>query len=99
MENLNLDKDSLEKALSSANSNENTAPSSTEASSNDAQPQVSKEEEIGFHKGCLNTLVAERNELVKMVGNIEAIMQAHLGRLKELGVDVEAQAQAEAGKK
>ena len=97
MENLNLDKDSLEKALSSTGSN-NTAPV-TEASASEAQPQVSKEEEIGFHKGCLNTLVAERNELVKMIGNIEAIMQAHLGRLKELGVDIEAQTQASVEKK
>jgi len=94
MENLNLDKDSLEKALSSTSSNENVAPT-TEAPKQDAQPPVSKEEEIGFHKGCLNTLVAERNEIVKMVGNIEAIMQAHLGRLKELGIDIEAQTQAE----
>ena len=50
--------------------------------------QMSKEEEVGFHKGALNTLVAERNELVKMIGNVEAIMQAHIGRLKELGVDI-----------
>ena len=94
MENLNLDKDSLEKALSSSGSNESAAPTA-EALKQEAQPNVSKEEEIGFHKGCLNTLVAERNELVKMIGNIESIMQAHLGRLKELGVDIETQAQAE----
>ena len=57
-------------------------------------------EEIGFHKGALNTLIAERNELVKMVGNVEAItltdlylklvgvcyMQAHIKRLEEFGV-------------
>jgi len=49
---------------------------------------ISKEEEIGFHKGSLNTLAAERNELVKMVGNVEGIMSAHIKRLKELGVDV-----------
>ena len=51
-------------------------------------PQMSKEEEIGFHKGALNTLVAERNELAKMIGNVEAIAQAHVKRLKELGVDI-----------
>ena len=51
-------------------------------------PQMSKEEEIGFHKGALNTLAAERNELVKMVGNVEAIMQAHMKRLEELGVKI-----------
>jgi len=52
------------------------------------QPKMSKEEEIGFHKGSLNTLVNERNELVKMAGVVEGIMQAHLKRLEELGVDV-----------
>ncbi len=51
-------------------------------------PQMSKEEEIGFHKGTLNTLVSERNELVKMIGNVEAIMQMHMKRLQELGVNL-----------
>jgi len=50
--------------------------------------EVSREEEIGFHKGALNVLVAERNELIKMLGNVEAIAGAHVKRLKELGVDV-----------
>ena len=48
-------------------------------------------EEIGFHKGALNTLAAERNELVKMVQNVEAIMQAHLKRLGEMGVEIKGQ--------
>ncbi len=47
-----------------------------------------QDEEIGFHKGALNTLIAERNELVKIIGNVEAIMQSHLTRLKELGVEI-----------
>jgi len=50
--------------------------------------EMSKEEEIGFHKGTLNTLVAERTELVKMIGNVEAIMQAHIKRLKDLGIEL-----------
>jgi len=51
-----------------------------------------KQEEIGFHKGALTTLANERNELVKMIGTIEQIMQAHIKALKELGVDLEAEA-------
>ena len=51
--------------------------------------EMPKETEIGFHQGCLNTLVAERNELFKMIQNVEAIMQAHLKRLEELGVKIE----------
>lgn len=50
--------------------------------------EMSREEEIGFHKGALNTLAAERMELIKMVGNVEAIMQMHLKRLEELGVKI-----------
>jgi hypothetical protein len=53
-----------------------------------AQPKMSPDEEVGFHKGSINTLVSERNELVKMIGNVEAIMNAHLSRLKELGIDI-----------
>ena len=52
-------------------------------------PQMSREMEIGFHQGALNTLLAERNELIKMIGNIEAIMQAHLKRLEELGIKIQ----------
>jgi len=47
-------------------------------------------EEIGFHKGCLNTLMGERNELVKMIQTVETIMQAHLKKLQEMGVKIEA---------
>ncbi len=55
------------------------------------QPEISREEEIGIHKGALNTLLAERNELIKMVANVEVIMQAHIARLKELGVEIKVQ--------
>ncbi len=51
--------------------------------------QIPKQEEIGFHKGALNTLVNERNELIKMAQNVEAIMQAHVKRLEELGVKIQ----------
>ena len=78
---MELDEKNLEKSLSDLGGEEK--PQLNE------QPQISKEEEIGFHKGALNTLVAERNELVKMIGNVEAIMQGHLKRLEELGVKLE----------
>jgi len=51
--------------------------------------EISKEQEIGFHQGALNTLVNERNEIIKMVQNIESVMQAHIKRLEELGVKIE----------
>ena len=70
----NIKKDALEKAL--INSSEETPP------------QMPKDMEIGFHQGALNTLVNERNELIKMIQNVESVMQAHLKRLEELGVKI-----------
>lgn len=52
-------------------------------------PTISKEEEIGYHKGALNTLVNERNEIFKMIQIVESLMQAHLKRLEELGVKIQ----------
>ena len=68
---IKIDKDNLEKAVK-----KNPEP----------EQKLSREEEIGFHKGALNTLAAERNELIKMIANVEAIMHAHIKRLEELGV-------------
>ena len=53
------------------------------------ESQMSKEMEIGFHQGALNTLVNERNEMFKMIQNVETIIQAHLKRLEELGIKVQ----------
>ena len=52
-------------------------------------PTMPKETEIGFHQGALNTLINERNELFKMIQNVEAVMQAHIKRLEELGVKIQ----------
>lgn len=54
--------------------------------------QMSKDEQVGVHKGSLSVLAAERNELVRMVTVVEQLMQAHIKALKELGVDLEAEA-------
>ena len=58
---------------------------------NEAQKKssMSKEEEIGYHKGAVTTLINERNELVRMIQAVEAIMQAHIKRLEELGVKIQ----------
>ena len=77
-----MDVDNLENAINSAKN------PSDEVSAESEAPKMSSEQEIGFHKGALNTLAAERMELTKMVGNVEAIMQAHAKRLKELGIDI-----------
>lgn len=60
---------------------------------------MAREEEIGFHKGALTTLVKERQELIKMVSVVEQLMQLHVKSLKELGVDLEAEAKKAAATK
>ncbi len=54
--------------------------------------QMGKDEQVGVHKGSLSVLAAERNELVRMVTVVEQLMQAHIKALKDLGVDLEAEA-------
>jgi len=53
---------------------------------------MSKDEQIGFHKGSIATLAKEREELLKIINVVEQIMQAHNESLKKLGVDLEKQA-------
>jgi hypothetical protein len=50
---------------------------------------TSNEEQIGFHKGALSTLSKERQELARMLGIVEQLMQMHVAGLKQLGVDLE----------
>jgi hypothetical protein len=57
--------------------------------------QMSKDEQIGFHKGALSTLAKEREEMSKILKIVEQLMQMHVGALKELGVDLQAQAQVQ----
>ncbi len=52
------------------------------------EKQASKEEMVGYHKGCLNTLVAERNELVRIAQVTEQLMQLHLKELEKLGIKI-----------
>ncbi len=49
---------------------------------------MANEEKIGYHKGCLATLMKEREELSRMVGVVEQIMVMHMNALKELGVQI-----------
>jgi len=49
---------------------------------------MSKEEQIGFHKGSLSTLAKERHELTRILQIVEQLMQAHVKELQNLGVDL-----------
>jgi hypothetical protein len=58
-----------------------------------------KFEKIGFHKGSLATLTKEREELARMLSIVEQLMHMHIKELKDLGVDLAAEAKkASSGK-
>lgn len=61
-------------------------------------PKISRDEQVGFHKGALSTLAKEREEMIKILSIVEQLMQMHIKALKELGIDLEAQAKAAAQK-
>lgn len=61
--------------------------------------QISKEEQIGFHKGALTTLAKEREEMLKILSIVEQLMQMHIKSLKDLGVDLQQESQQSKNKK
>ena len=58
-----------------------------------AEEKVSKDEQIGFHKGSLSTLAKERQELMKLISIVEQLMQMHVKALQDLGVDLQKMAE------
>lgn len=55
--------------------------------------ETSKDEQIGFHKGALSTLMKEREEMAKILSIVEQLVQMHVKALKDLGVDLVQQQQ------
>lgn len=51
--------------------------------------QTSKDEIIGYHKGSINTLIAERNELLRIVQVTEGLINAHVQELEKAGVKMQ----------
>jgi len=90
---INDNSENLEKALNkepvkiSKEDNLNGIPQRAQESQGGTRP-ATQASEIGYHKGSLNTLINERNELIKMIQMVESIMQAHIQRLEELGVKI-----------
>ena len=50
---------------------------------------MDKDELIGYHKGSINTLLAERQELLRIVQVTESLVQAHAQELEKLGVKLQ----------
>ncbi|PIN73632.1 hypothetical protein COV20_05405 [Candidatus Woesearchaeota archaeon CG10_big_fil_rev_8_21_14_0_10_45_16] len=57
-----------------------------------AKDDSSSQERIGFHKGSLATLSKEREEMMRILQIVEQLMQMHIKELKDLGVDLVAEA-------
>jgi len=55
----------------------------------DKENRMSKDEQIGFHKGSLTTLANERQELIRIVQVVEQLMGMHAKALEDLGVKLE----------
>ena len=53
---------------------------------------MTNEEQIGFHKGSLTTLIKEKQELERILHIVNTLVQAHVKALKDLGVDLEKEA-------
>jgi len=49
---------------------------------------MAKDEEIGFHKGAISTLLKERQELIRMIQVVDALLKAHSDALQKLGVRI-----------
>lgn len=49
---------------------------------------MAKDEEIGFHKGAISTLLKERQQLIQMVQVVDALLKAHSDALQKLGVSL-----------
>ena len=57
-----------------------------------AKETNSDAEKMGFHKGSLATLTKEREEMLRILQIVEQLMQMHIKELKNLGVDLVAEA-------
>lgn len=52
------------------------------------EAKMSKEEQIGFHKGALDTLIKERQELYRLLTIVDTLLKAHVQALHQLGVKI-----------
>ena len=56
--------------------------------------ELSKDEQIGYHKGCLTTLSKERTELARIVSIVDQLITMHMTELKKLGVELDKEVEA-----
>ena len=64
-----------------------------------AEKEPSKEEQIGFHKGAISTLLKEREEMFKIIVIVYSLLRAHIEALGKLGVQLQVPQQEATSKK
>ena len=57
------------------------------------EPQASRDEQVGYHKGSITTLSKERQELARILSIVDQLLAMHLAELKKLGVDIPTEAE------
>lgn len=55
--------------------------------------EQSKDEVVGYHKGALSVLSKEREEMMRILGIVEQLMQMHIAELKKNGIDLSKEAE------
>ena len=50
------------------------------------ETKMGKEEQIGFHKGALDSLVKERQELYRLISIVDQLIKLHFESLQKMGV-------------
>ena len=48
------------------------------------------DEKTGYHKGALEALVKEKQELTRILNIVNSLIERHAGELQDAGIDVEA---------
>lgn len=49
-------------------------------------PRMSREEQVGYHKGALESLIKERAELYRLIQIVDQLIKLHFASLQKLGV-------------
>lgn len=49
-------------------------------------PKMNRDEQIGYHKGALESLIKERQELYRLISIVDQLIKLHFASLQKMGV-------------
>ena len=50
------------------------------------ESKMSKDEQVGYHKGSLECLIKERQELYRLISIVDQLIKLHFSALQKMGV-------------